>query len=86
MKIIEWFEVQVGRFTNFLSDAKEDLVAFDEHVQNEIHERMVNHRSIHRLALVTHGGHGTRVDRLADPLQSCFEQQSDSADLQSTAR
>ena len=36
MKIIEWFEVQVGRFTNFLSDAKEDLVAFDEHVQNEV--------------------------------------------------
>lgn len=36
MKLIEWIELQVGRFTNFLSDAKEDLVAFDEHVQAEI--------------------------------------------------
>lgn len=36
MKAIEWIEQQIGRFTNFLSDAKEDLQAFDEHVQDEI--------------------------------------------------
>lgn len=36
MKLIEWLEQQVGRFANFLSDAKEDLQAFDEHVQDEI--------------------------------------------------
>lgn len=36
MKFIEWIELQVGRFTNFLSDAKEDIASFDEHVQAEI--------------------------------------------------
>lgn len=36
MKLIEFFETQVGRFTNFLSDAKEDIQDFDEHVQGEI--------------------------------------------------
>ena len=36
MKFIEWLELQVGRFANFLSNAKEDLSAFDTHVQEEI--------------------------------------------------
>lgn len=36
MKFIEWIELQVGRFTNFLSDAKEDIASFDAHVQAEI--------------------------------------------------
>lgn len=36
MKFIEWLETQVGRFTNFLSDAKEDIQNFDEHIQGEI--------------------------------------------------
>lgn len=37
-KIIEWIEVQVGRFTNFLSTAKEDLKEFDEKTQKKIKE------------------------------------------------
>ncbi len=36
MDFIEWLEIQVGRFTNFLSDAKEDIQKFDDHVQTEI--------------------------------------------------
>lgn len=36
MELLNWLEVQVGRFTNFLSDAKEDLAAFDEHTREEI--------------------------------------------------
>lgn len=33
-----WIEKQIGRFTNFLSDAKEDIAAFDEKVQAKIVE------------------------------------------------
>ena len=36
MKFIEWLETQIGRFTNFLGDAKEDIQKFDDHVQEEI--------------------------------------------------
>lgn len=36
MKIIEWLELQVGRFANFLGDAKEDIQKFDDHIQEEI--------------------------------------------------
>ena len=36
--MFEWIEKQIGRFTNFLSDAKEDIAAFDEKVQAEIVE------------------------------------------------
>lgn len=31
-----WIETQIGRFMNFLMDAKEDIADFDEHVQDEI--------------------------------------------------
>ncbi len=37
-KIIEWIEVQVGHFTNFLNTAKEDLKEFDEKTQAKIKE------------------------------------------------
>ena len=36
MKLITWLEETIGRFTNFLSDAKEDIQKFDDHVQGEI--------------------------------------------------
>ena len=36
MKLITWLEETIGRFTNFLSDAKEDIQEFDDHVQGEI--------------------------------------------------
>lgn len=34
--MFEWIEIQIGRFTNFISDAKEDIAEFDEHLQEEI--------------------------------------------------
>lgn len=36
MKLTTWLEETIGRFTNFLSDAKEDIQEFDDHVQGEI--------------------------------------------------
>lgn len=33
---MEWLMKQIDRLANFLFDAKEDLQAFDEHVQQEI--------------------------------------------------
>lgn len=34
--MLNWIETQIGRFMNFLMDAKEDIADFDEHVQEEI--------------------------------------------------
>lgn len=34
--MFQWIEEQIGRLTNFCEDAKEDIEAFDEHVQEEI--------------------------------------------------
>lgn len=31
-----WIEEQIGRFTNFLSDAKEDIAALDEKLQEKV--------------------------------------------------
>lgn len=36
--MIEWTEKQIGRFINFLSDAKEDIADLDEKVQEKIIE------------------------------------------------
>lgn len=36
MKFIEWLEIQLGRFANFLGDAKEDVQKFDDHIQAEV--------------------------------------------------
>lgn len=36
MKLLNWISTQIGRFTNFLSDAQEDIKKFDEHAQGEI--------------------------------------------------
>ena len=53
MKIIEWLEIQVGRFTNFLSDAKEDVQKFDDHVQEEIEK--YNNKQCGKAAIVGFG-------------------------------
>lgn len=50
MKFIEWLEIQVGRFTNFLSDAKEDVQNFDDHVQAEIEK--YNNKQCGKAAIV----------------------------------
>ncbi len=50
MKFIEWIEVQVGRFTNFLGDAKEDIQKFDEHIQGEIEK--YNNKQCGKAAIV----------------------------------
>lgn len=34
--MFNWIEEQIGRLMNFFIDAKEDIAAFDEHVQAEI--------------------------------------------------
>lgn len=53
MKIIEWLEIQVGRFTNFLSDAKEDVQKFDDHIQEEIEK--YNNKQCGKAAIVGFG-------------------------------
>jgi chloramphenicol O-acetyltransferase len=50
MKLIEWLEEQIGRFTNFLSDAKEDVQKFDDHVQEEIEK--YNNKQCGKAAIV----------------------------------
>ena len=50
MKFIIYLEEQVGRFTNFLTDAKEDIQEFDEHVQNEIEK--YNNKQCGKAAIV----------------------------------
>ena len=50
MKLITWLEIQVGRFTNFLSDAKEDIQKFDDHVQEEIEK--YNNKQCGKAAIV----------------------------------
>lgn len=37
-KIIEWIEIQVGKFMIFLDSAKVDLQEFDEKAQQKIQE------------------------------------------------
>jgi hypothetical protein len=53
MKLIEWLEEQIGRFTNFLSDAKEDVQKFDDHVQEEIEK--YNNKQCGKAAIVGFG-------------------------------
>lgn len=36
--MIEWIEKQIGRFINFLSDAKEDIAEIDDKFQDKIIE------------------------------------------------
>lgn len=50
MKLIEWIEEQIGRFTNFLGDAKEDIQKFDDHVQGEIEK--YNNKQCGKAAIV----------------------------------
>ena len=50
MKLITWLEIQVGRFTNFLGDAKEDIQKFDDHVQDEIEK--YNNKQCGKAAIV----------------------------------
>lgn len=50
MKLIEWIEEQIGRFTNFLSDAKDDIQKFDDHVQGEIEK--YNNKQCGKAAIV----------------------------------
>lgn len=53
MKLITWLEIQVGRFTNFLSDAKDDIQKFDDHVQDEIEK--YNNKQCGKAAIVGFG-------------------------------
>ena len=57
--------------------------ADDQKIQHEINERIMNDRGIDGFALVSDGSYRARVDRLTNPLEGGFTQESDSTDLES---
>lgn len=64
-KIIEWLEIQIGRFTNFLNINKVDLKEFDKKVQAKIEE--YNNKQCGRAAIfdtVVSAVFGVAVTRL----------------------